>query len=52
MAKQKIIKKMDEIETRRFYLMMKDRWTCEDYATDNKLFAEWLELKNELAKIA
>lgn len=51
MTREEITKRMEEIETRRFYLAMKDRWTREDFATDDKWFAEWLNLKNELVKI-
>lgn len=52
MTREEITKRMEEIENRRFYLAMKDHWTREDFATDDKWFAEWLKLKKELEKIA
>lgn len=51
MTREEIAKRMDEIETRRFCLAMKDCWTREDFATDNKWYAEWLDLKKELERI-
>lgn len=48
MTREEIIKRMDEIETKRFYLAMKDRWDRSDYDWDNKMFNEWLNLKKML----
>lgn len=50
MSKQEMKEKMKELENRRFFLAMKDRWNSSDYALDDKLFHEWLELKNKVEK--
>lgn len=52
MTREEIIKRMNEIETKRFYLKMKDFWDRKDFETDDKWFKEWFELKKELEKIA
>ena len=52
MTKEEMLKRMDEIETRRFYLAMKDRWSREDFATDDKWFNEWLTLKKKVEEMA
>ena len=52
MTRTEIEKKIEEIENKRFYLAMKDRWNANDYTTDNKWFRELLELKKALAEIA
>lgn len=50
MSKQEMKERMKELENRRFFLAMKDRWNSNDYALDDKLFHEWLELKNKVEK--
>lgn len=52
MTKEEMLKRMDEIETRRFYLAMKDRWDRSDYETDDKWFREWLDLKKKVEEMA
>ena len=52
MTKAEIEKRIDELETQRFYLAMKDRWNADDYRTDNKWFNELLDLKKKLFEIA
>jgi len=44
MSKEEIKKEIEEIESRRFYLAMTDRWTNSDYDLEHKL----LERKREL----
>lgn len=45
MTKAEMMKKMEQIETRRFYLAMKDHWTRKDFDLDHEMFNEWLNLK-------
>ena len=52
MAREEITRKIEEIETRRFYLAMKDRWTREDFRIDSELSKEYVNLKKELEKVA
>ena len=52
MIRNEIEKRIEEIENKRFYLAMKDRWNANDYATDNKWFKELLELKKKIAETA
>ena len=49
MTKEKLIERIEEIERRRFYLSMADRWTAQDYATDRNLLNELRELNAQLA---
>ena len=42
--------RLKDIENRRFFLAMKDRWNNSDYELDNKLFNEKLAIKKELAE--
>lgn len=48
MNKTEIENRINELERRRFYLSMKDRWSAEDYQTDRKLWTEILSLKKEI----
>lgn len=41
-------KRIEELEARRFYLSMKDRWSYEDHEADRKMWMEVLELKKAL----
>ncbi len=40
--------RLREIEERRFFLAMKDRWNNSDYELDNKLFNEEINIKKVL----
>ena len=51
MTKEEMLKRMEELEGKRFMLAMKDRWDSSDYDRDNKLFNEWLELKKKVAEM-
>lgn len=48
MTRTEILNKIDELETARFYLAMKDHWNREDFARDNELFKEIMTLKEML----
>lgn len=48
MTNNEIKARIDELETRRFYLSMKDRWSQADFDTDRKMWMEVLELKKKL----
>lgn len=48
MTRNEILTKIDELETKAFYLNMKDRWTREDYRTMDKYNNEIHKLKKEL----
>lgn len=48
MNKVEIQKRIEELEARRFYLSMKDRWSQDDYEADRKMWTEALELKKAL----
>lgn len=52
MTKNEMQARINELEKRRFYLSMKDRWDADDYDYDRKLFAEALELKKAIAELA
>ena len=52
MMKSEIEKRIEELEDKRFYLAMKDRWDRDDYAVDRQWFNELLKLKKELAQMA
>ena len=40
--------RLKDIEDRRFFLAMKDRWNNSDYELDNKLFNEEISIKKAL----
>ena len=44
MTRQEINNRITEIESKRFYLAMKDRWEPADYKEDKDLYNEWLSL--------
>ena len=48
MAREEIMKKIDELETKQFYLKMKDHWTSDDFNYDRKLYYQIRELKKAL----
>ena len=51
MTKQKIEKQIEELEDRKFYLAMKDRWNREDYKRNDDLNKQLRELKEELKNV-
>lgn len=51
MTKDEILKRIDEIETRRFYLAMIDRWTTREYDTDTELANELYSLKTTIMEM-
>ncbi len=51
MNREEIIKKIEELENRKFYLNMKDFWELEDYTKNNKIMNEIISLKNQLKEI-
>ena len=48
MTRTEILNKIDELETARFYLAMKDHWNREDFARDAKWCEEVMALKKVL----
>ena len=48
MTRNEILTKIDELETKAFYLNMKDRWTREDHKTMRNYDNEIRKLKKEL----
>lgn len=44
MTRQEINNRIAEIESKRFYLAMKDRWESADYKEDKELYNEWFIL--------
>lgn len=48
MTRNEILTKIDELETKAFYLNMKDRWAREDYKTMRDYNNEIRRLKKEL----
>jgi hypothetical protein len=48
MTRTEILNKIDELETARFYLAMKDHWTREDFARDTEHHTEMRALKEML----
>lgn len=51
MARDEMLKRMEEIENRRFRLAMIDFWKGEDFELDRKLFKEYLDLKKKVEEI-
>ena len=51
MTKQEIEKQIEELEDRKFYLAMKDRWNREDYKRNDDLNKQLRELKEELKNV-
>lgn len=48
MSKEEILKEIEEVEKRRFYLAMTDRWTDGDYALEHELWNRKKELEEML----
>ena len=51
MTRQEIEARIEELETRDFYLKMKDRWNRSDFDLSEKLHREIRELKEQLKGI-
>lgn len=51
MTKEVLMEKLEELESKRFMLAMKDRWNSEDYATDRHWAQEERELRAQLAQM-
>ncbi len=51
MAREEMVKRMEELEDKRWLLSMKDRWSNEDYLQDRKWFDEWLNLNEQVIKL-
>ena len=51
MTRQEIEKQIEELEDRKFYLAMKDRWNREDYKRNDNLNKQLRELKEELKNV-
>jgi hypothetical protein len=45
MTKAEIEKRIDELETKRFYLAMKDHWNSADFYNDAQLTASIVKVK-------
>lgn len=48
MTREEMMNRIEELETARFYLAMKDRWNNEDFQTDDRLYRELRELKQKV----
>ena len=48
MTRQEIEKKIEELETKKFYIMMIDRWTNEDREIYDRVTKEIRELKEKI----
>lgn len=51
MTREEMQKRLETLETRSFYLAMKDHWDRKDFELDTKMFNEMLELKKALGLI-
>lgn len=51
MTRQETEKQIEELENRKFYLNMKDRWSREDYKRNDDLNKQLRELKEELKNV-
>jgi hypothetical protein len=47
--REELTNRLDEVETKRFYLAMKDRWNNDDYDKERELANEELAIRKELA---
>lgn len=48
MDRQELLKELEIIKKRRFYLSMADRWDDSDYDLDNELWKKEIAIQNEL----
>ena len=51
MSREEILKQIEDIEEREFFLQMKDRWSQEDYRLSDKHHEEIRELKKKLEEL-
>lgn len=51
MTREEITKRIEDLEERKFYLRMVDRWTAKDYEYFDKWNREIRELKKELENV-
>ncbi len=51
MSREEILKQIEDIERREFFLQMKDRWSQEDYKLSDKHHEEIRELKKKLEEL-
>ena len=51
MSREEILKQIEDIEKREFFLQMKDRWSQEDYKLSDKHHEEIRELKKKLEEL-
>lgn len=51
MAREEMVKRMEELEDKRWLLSMKDRWNNEDFLQDREWFDEWLNLNEQVKKL-
>jgi hypothetical protein len=47
--REELTNRLDEVETERFYLAMKDRWNNDDYDKERELANEEFAIRKELA---
>lgn len=47
--REELTNRLDGVETKRFYLAMKDRWNNEDYDKEHELANEEFAIRKELA---
>lgn len=51
MTKQELMKQIDDLRSRLFFLAMKDNWSSDDLATRRQWAAELIKLENQLKEI-
>lgn len=51
MAREEMVKRMEELEELRWMLSMKDRWNNKDFLQDREWFDEWLNLNEQVKKL-
>ena len=50
-TREEITKRIEELETKKFYLAMKDRWNDRDFETDRNYRIEIAKLEKELEEV-
>lgn len=48
MTREEIIKKIEEIEEKKFYLNMKNHWSGQDYMTNSRYSSDLIQLRKLL----
>lgn len=51
MTAKEINQRLEKLSEQEFYLQMKDRWTTEDYETDQKINREIQKLEEQLKEV-